>query len=194
MAQSYRAEVDVFHAMWVPDTYATDETGEAMRFERLGSEIEDKVNSLAGAAFGKKVKYQSRVIEGHPVKMVLHIFHRCVLAAGDLAGMLDADLHVVYVAAPGAPPERARSPAAVWSRGRVHDVVLEGEAAEMIVTYARKAHVDLVIVAAEHRPFLEFSTLGRTTERVVRFSPCSVLVIPKVSGKPEFAMLEPGTA
>lgn len=267
VAESYRAQIEVFHASWAPKIDAAEEAGETpMSFEVLGTEIEGRVNALAEAAFGSKLKYQSRVVEGHPVKMVLQYMvqhppdlivlgshgydgfarmmlgsvaenvlrtapcpilvvkgaplaadvhalrtilcavdlgdfsRRCVLAAGDLAGMLDADLHVAYVAAPGAPLEQARSalsswiPDGVWSCGRVRDVVLQGEAAEMIVTHARATQADLAIVAAEHRPFLEFTTLGRTTERVVRFCPCSVLVIPKVTGKPEFAMLEPASA
>lgn len=125
---------------------------------------------------------------------------RCLLAAGDLAGMLDADLHVAFVAPAGYSVKEARSaleawiPDAVWSSGRVRDIVLQGDPGEMLVSYARDTHADLFIIAAEHRPFLEFTTLGRTTERVVRFSPCSVLVIPKVTGKPESAVIEPANA
>jgi nucleotide-binding universal stress UspA family protein len=260
LALSYRAQVEVFHALWTPKIDAAEQAGEATMF------FEGHLNALAEAAFGAKVKYQSRVVEGHPVKMALHymeqhppdliilgshgyngcvrmmlgsvaenvlrtapcpilivkgaplpadvhalhtilctvdfgdLSRRCVLTAGDLAGMLDADLHVAYVAAPGAPLDQARSalscwiPDAVWSCGRVRDVVLQGEAAEMIIKYARSTQADLAIVAAEHRTFLEFTTLGRTTERVVRFCPCSVLVIPRVTGKPEFAMIQPASA
>jgi YD repeat-containing protein len=161
LAASYRAQVEVFHALWAPKIGAAEQAGEATMF------FEGRLNALA-AAFGANVKYQSRVIEGHPVKMALHymeqhppdliilgshgydgyarvmlgsvaenvlrtapcpilivkgvplpadvhvlrtilcavdfgdLSRRCVLAAGDLAGMLDADLLVAYVAAPGA--------------------------------------------------------------------------------------------
>ncbi len=264
LAESYHAQVEVFHALWAPKIDAAEQAG--VSFAVLGTGIEGHLNALAEAAFGANVTYRARVVEGHPVKMALHymvqhspdliilgshgydgyarmmlgsvaenilrtapcpilivkgaplptdvqalhtilctvdlgdLSRRCVLAAGDLAGILDADLHVAYVAAPGAPLDQARSalsswiPDAVWSCGRVREVVLQGETAEMIVRYARSTQADLAIVVGEHRTFLEFTTLGRTTERVVRFCPCSVLVIPTVTGKPEFAMIEAASA
>jgi nucleotide-binding universal stress UspA family protein len=57
--------------------------------------------------------------------------------------------------------------------------VLEGDAAEQIVHRSRTREADLVVLGAEHRRFLEFTTLGRTTERVMRYSPCTVLLIPR---------------
>ncbi len=267
VAESYRAQVEVFHALWAPKFDPAGQAGEtSMSFDVLDTEVEGHVNVLAEAAFGATVQYQSRVVEGHPIKTVTYyveqhppdlivlgshgydgsahvmlgsvaenvlrtapcpillvkgapmpaevhtlrtilcavdlgdLSRRCVLAAGDLAGMLKAELHVTYVAAPGVSLEQARSALSSWiprvlrASGRVRDVTLQGEAAEMIVTHARSARIDLAIIAAEHRPFLEFTTLGRTTERVVRFCPCSVLVIPKITGKPEFAMLQPANA
>ncbi|HWR16422.1 MAG TPA: universal stress protein [Terriglobales bacterium] len=125
---------------------------------------------------------------------------RCLLAAADIALMLDADLHVVFVAPSYAPIREAHSaleawiPDSVWSSGKVHDIVLQGDPGEMLVGYARENQADLVIIAAEHRAFLEYTTLGRTTERVVRFSPSSVLVIPKITSKPEAVVIEPANA
>jgi len=60
----------------------------------------------------------------------------------------------------------------------ISEVVLEGDAAERIVELARVQKADLVVLGAEHRRFLEFTTLGRTTERVMRYSPCTVLLVP----------------
>jgi len=267
LAEAYRAQVEVFHAWWAPKLAAAEESGQpALSFEAFGVEIEGRLNALAQAAFSPDVKYHPRLVEGHPVQMVLqcmaqhppdlmvlgshgydghvrvmlgsvaenvlrtapcpilivkgaplprevHALHsmlcavdlgdfsrRCVLAAGELAKRLESELHVVYVAAPEVPMEQARSalsswiPDAVRSCGRVRDVVLQGDPAERIVTHARSMQADLVALAAEHRPFLEFTTLGRTTERAVRFSPCSVLVIPEPTGKPRFPMIEPASA
>jgi nucleotide-binding universal stress UspA family protein len=267
LAECYHASIEIFHAAWAPKIDAAEESGQTpMSFEVLGTEIEARVNALAEVAFGANVKFDSRVLEGHPVKMVLHhiqqhppdlivlgshgydgfarvmlgsvaenvlrtapcpvlivkgtplpaevhalrtivcpvdlgdLSRRCVLVAGELAGILDSDLHVTYVAAPEARLEEARAALSSWipdgvrPRDRMRAVVLQGEAAEMIVTYARRAQADLSIVAVEHRPFLEFTTLGRTTERVVRFCPCSVLAIPRLTRKPEFAMVEPASA
>jgi nucleotide-binding universal stress UspA family protein len=61
----------------------------------------------------------------------------------------------------------------------VSETVLCGDAAERIVERLRAAQADLVVLGAEHRRFLEFTTLGRTTERVMRFSPCTVLLVPR---------------
>ncbi len=58
-------------------------------------------------------------------------------------------------------------------------VILQGDPAEQIVSYARDHGVELVVIGAQRRPFLEYVTLGRTTERVVRFSPCTVLLVPR---------------
>ncbi|MGZ4832050.1 MAG: universal stress protein, partial [Terriglobales bacterium] len=52
-----------------------------------------------------------------------------------------------------------------------------GDTAEQIVVFARQHDSDLIVVGAEPRRFLEFTVLGRTTERVVRHGPCSVLVV-----------------
>ncbi len=125
---------------------------------------------------------------------------QCAVVAGDLANLLNADLHVAYATDPGTPQAEARSKLSSWipdalrSSGRLRELVLQGDPAEAIVTYARSTRADLAVVAAEHRPFLEFTTLGRTTERVVRFCPCAVLVIPKHSRKPEFPVVEPANA
>lgn len=124
----------------------------------------------------------------------------CSIVASDLAAMLDADLHVVFVAPPAVSERKAHSaleawiPDTVWACGRTMAAVLNGDPGEEIVTYARAKHAELVVVAAEHRPFLEYTTLGRTTERVVRFCSCSAFVIPKITGKPEFAVIEPAEA
>lgn len=58
-------------------------------------------------------------------------------------------------------------------------IILQGDPAEQIVSYARDHAVELIVVGAQRRPFLEYVTLGRTTERVVRFSPCTVLLVPR---------------
>ena len=43
---------------------------------------------------------------------------------------------------------------------------------------ARDRAVDLIVLSAQHRPFLEFTTLGTTTERVMRHADSAVLVLP----------------
>jgi len=69
-------------------------------------------------------------------------------------------------------------PQEVRGRCEVSEVVRRGNPAEQIILMAREHSADLIVMGAQHRPFLEFTTLGTTTERVMRHSLTSVLVIP----------------
>ena len=65
-------------------------------------------------------------------------------------------------------------------RGRceVSEVARKGNPSEQILLMARERAADLIVMGAQHRPFLEFTTMGTTTERVMRHSHASVLAIP----------------
>jgi len=67
-------------------------------------------------------------------------------------------------------------PDVVRQRCSIFEAVHRGDVAEQIVMFARQQAVDLIVVGVEPRRFLEFTVLGRTTERVVRHGPCSVLL------------------
>lgn len=69
-------------------------------------------------------------------------------------------------------------PKEVRGRCEVSEVVRRGNPAEQILLMARERSADLIVMGAQHRPFLEFTTLGTTAERVMRHSPSSVMVIP----------------
>ncbi len=69
-------------------------------------------------------------------------------------------------------------PQQVRGRCEVSEVVRHGDPAEQVVLAAREHSADLIVMGAQHRPFLEFTTLGSTTERVMRHSHASVLVLP----------------
>jgi len=108
----------------------------------------------------------------------------CALAAASIASNLAAELLVMQAVEDGEPDRQARQRLCQWlpkeERGRcqVSEVVLRGNPAEQIVLFARQHAIDLIVLAAEHHRFLEFATLGRTAERVMRHSPCSVLLLP----------------
>lgn len=70
-------------------------------------------------------------------------------------------------------------PQAVRGRCEVSEVVRWGNPAEQIVLMAREHSADIIVMGAQHRPFLEFTTLGTTIERVMRHSLTSVLAIPE---------------
>ena len=63
-------------------------------------------------------------------------------------------------------------------------IVREGHAAEQIIAYAREVKVDLIVLAVNHRPFLDGTVFGRTTELVLRYGPVPVL------GSPFFSAAE----
>jgi nucleotide-binding universal stress UspA family protein len=107
-----------------------------------------------------------------------------VEVASGVAAALEAELNVLQAVEDGVPDGSARRrlcrwvPETVRAHCQVSEVVLKGDAAEQIILFARQEHVDLIVLGAEHRSVLEFSTLGRTTERVLRHGPSSVLVVP----------------
>jgi len=69
-------------------------------------------------------------------------------------------------------------PDAVRRHCSVTEAVRHGNPAEQILMAARDRAVDLIVLSAQHRPFLEFTTLGTTTERVMRHADSAVLVLP----------------
>jgi len=61
----------------------------------------------------------------------------------------------------------------------VNPIVLNGNAAEQIISYAEKNKDDLIVLGANHQRFLEATFFGRTTELVIRHAPCPVLIAPR---------------
>jgi universal stress protein A len=58
-------------------------------------------------------------------------------------------------------------------------IVRHGDAGEQVITLAQEAKVDLVVIGAQHRRFVDTTVLGVTTVRVTRHAPCPVLVVPR---------------
>jgi nucleotide-binding universal stress UspA family protein len=105
-------------------------------------------------------------------------------ASASLASTLGATLEVVRVlpdAAADVQQEMDRLqqwvPDIVRQRCPISETVQTGDTAEQIILFARQHAVDLIVVGVEPRRFLEYTVLGRTTERVVRHGPCSVLLL-----------------
>ncbi len=116
----------------------------------------------------------------------------CVLVSMSLAGKLAADLGVMYaVEEKTAESDKSHAQLCAWlpeqSRRncQLSEVIMAGHAAERIVQFAREKNIDLLVIGAQHRPFLEFTSFGQTTERVMRHSPASVLVVPRASSQPD---------
>lgn len=101
-----------------------------------------------------------------------------------LAQRFKAELSILHVVEGEADIGLTKSKLCSWisddvrSRCEVSEVVRKGSAAEQVIRTAVETAADLILLRAEHRPFLEFTTIGTTTERVIRHSPCAAYVIP----------------
>jgi nucleotide-binding universal stress UspA family protein len=76
-------------------------------------------------------------------------------------------------------------PEEVRAQSQIFEIMKKGNTAEQIIHWARDHGVDLVVLGAKHRPFLEFTILDSTAVRLIRHSPCSVLLLPQVVRKSE---------
>jgi nucleotide-binding universal stress UspA family protein len=156
---------------------------------RLGSVAEDVVRgSTSPVLVVKSAKGATRV---PAVKNILcpinfsNLSQRSLEFSSELAGAFGAKLWVVH-ATGQEEIERGEVqqlicdwvPQEVRGRCEVSEVIRQGSPAEQIILMAREHSADLIVMGAQHRPFLEFTTLGTTTERVMRHSLASLLVIP----------------
>jgi nucleotide-binding universal stress UspA family protein len=108
-----------------------------------------------------------------------------------LAEKHHASLTIMYVYVPGVPPlgnstgtadrhywqdllEQIRP---VDESIPVNHILLEGDPATEIVRYAHDAAMDLVVMGTHGRTGLERLLMGSVAEKVLRDSPCSVLVV-----------------
>ena len=130
-------------------------------------------------------------------------------AALPLIKHFDADLHLVHVFEPDYPPmsmvaiplvvpeleigqrvrRRLRDVAGDYSvplrRENIH--AIKGRPFEEICRLAQKIEIDLIVIATRGNTGLKHLVLGSTAERVVRYSPCPVLVIRESDSKKQSA-------
>ena len=59
------------------------------------------------------------------------------------------------------------------------ELVVRGGAAERVLDCADDIGSDLLVVGAQHKLFRDSTVIGTTTERLVRFASCPVLVVPR---------------
>ncbi|MGI9390759.1 MAG: universal stress protein [Boseongicola sp.] len=64
----------------------------------------------------------------------------------------------------------------VGGRSEIKTIVQHGRPAHEIIAYAKAHAVDCIVIAS-HQPELSDYLLGSTASRVVRHSPCSVIVL-----------------
>ncbi len=77
---------------------------------------------------------------------------------------------------------------------KIRSVVLQGNPSDQITKEAQKDMVGLIVISTHGRTGIDRLVFGSVTERVVRFAPCPVLVIPMRPGEEaEEAATEPLT-
>ncbi len=107
--------------------------------------------------------------------------------AARLAGTLGARLTVVHVvesdeaAKVAVDEERVRQ----WVGPELQDVctyrelVVRGGPAERVLDCADDLGADLLVIGAQHKLFRDSTVIGTTTERLIRFASCPVMVVPR---------------
>ena len=108
-------------------------------------------------------------------------------AAGRIAKAFGARLTVVHVIEggevidPNTDEARVRQWIAPELRHVVsyRELVVRGGPAERVLDCADDLGADLLVIGAQHKLFRDATVIGTTTERLIRFAPCPVLVIPR---------------
>jgi nucleotide-binding universal stress UspA family protein len=59
------------------------------------------------------------------------------------------------------------------------ELVVRGGPAERVLDCADDLGADLLVIGAQHKLFRDATVIGTTTERLIRFSSCPVLVVPR---------------
>lgn len=104
-----------------------------------------------------------------------------------LAGTFGCELVVVHVQEPQEPMSAQALEDAVrrWiepsvqKRCSFREIVLRGGPAERVLDCAEDLGADLLVIGAQHKLFRDVTTIGTTTERLVRFARMPVLTLPR---------------
>ena len=107
--------------------------------------------------------------------------------AARIAGMFGARLTVVHVLESGEPANVAADEERVrrWmipelqGIGSYRELVVRGGPAERVLDCADDIGADLLVIGAQHKLFRDATVIGTTTERLIRFASCPVLVVPR---------------
>jgi nucleotide-binding universal stress UspA family protein len=67
---------------------------------------------------------------------------------------------------------------AAGAPARVETMLIRGGTYKSIVSYAEEHAADLIVMGTHGRSGLEYAFFGSVTERVMRRSPCPVLIVP----------------
>lgn len=121
-----------------------------------------------------------------PVNLT-EVAHEALRVAASIAEMFGAELYVVHVVEPSESghPYSDENRVRRWIEPALQDsvtyqqVVVRGGAAERVLDTADELKADLLVVGAQHRMFRDTTVVGTTTERLIRFASCPVLMVPR---------------
>jgi nucleotide-binding universal stress UspA family protein len=107
--------------------------------------------------------------------------------AARLAEAFGAHLTIVHVLEPDEVSNAKADEETVrrWVAPELQDVcsyrelVVRGGAAERVLDCADDVGSDLLVIGAQHKLFRDSTVIGTTTERLIRFASCPVLVVPR---------------
>ena len=122
--------------------------------------------------------------------------------ASRMASQFGTELVVVHVVEPDV---RSREDADLrrvreWIEPELQDVasyrelVLHGGAAERVLDCAEDLAADLLVIGAQHKIFRDTTVIGTTTERLVRYASCPVMVVPRPLVAPVTQFIAAATA
>ncbi|MDX1583208.1 MAG: universal stress protein [Thermoanaerobaculia bacterium] len=102
------------------------------------------------------------------------------LYASMLAGATGADLQILHLTEPD--DDTTSHSIANWlpesiETDDVETLTRTGDIAEKVVQRAQERHVDLIVLGAQHKHFLDTTVLGTTTERIIRHAHCAVMAV-----------------
>ena len=61
------------------------------------------------------------------------------------------------------------------------ELVVQGEPSERVLDCADEVGADFLVIGAQHKLFRDATVIGSTSERVIRFASCPVLVVPRAA-------------
>lgn len=107
--------------------------------------------------------------------------------AGRIAEAFGARLTIVHVIEsddatdPKADEERVREWVApeLQAVTSYRELIVRGGAAERVLDCADDLGADFLVIGAQHKLFRDTTVIGATTERLIRFASCPVLVVPR---------------
>jgi nucleotide-binding universal stress UspA family protein len=98
-----------------------------------------------------------------------------------LARCFGAALTVLHVEEPsgahGIADLGAWVPAALREQAEIRELRRQGEAAQQVIAAASEWKPGILVLGAHHQRFLDSTTLGATTIRILRHAPCAVLAV-----------------